>query len=186
MVNVPRDDYPQDADMRAFEAMAAGCLLVSRVPSEITAVGFHEGVHYVGLDTKTKLRGWLAISWIMRRNPQIAGLAAKRSCGSTHMTIERVSLEQIERSPGRFYAPARQWTEGRIRMHYMDYYAANRVLDCAYTQWRRLATSDLRHALACGKVVGRAWLAELRRGIASMKETEFNRIGGDGFRSSEQ
>ncbi len=35
VVNVARDDFPEYANMRAFEAMAAGCLflLISRVPS---------------------------------------------------------------------------------------------------------------------------------------------------------
>ncbi len=48
VVNVSRDDWPADANMRCFEAMAAGALLVTRVPSELTALGFEEGVHFAG------------------------------------------------------------------------------------------------------------------------------------------
>lgn len=188
VVNVPRDDFPQDANMRAFEAMAAGCLLVSRVPSELTAIGFHEGVHYVGVRSEVEIPEMVRYYLDHEAECHQIAEAGRQKVLREHTYDNRASLllEQIERCSGRFFAPARQWTEGRVRMHYVDYYAAHRVFDCAYTQWRHLATSDLRHALACGKVVGRAWLAELRRGIASMKETEFNRIGGDGFRSSER
>ena len=48
VVNVSRDDWPADANMRCFEAMAAGALLVTRVPSELTDLGFEEGVHFAG------------------------------------------------------------------------------------------------------------------------------------------
>src|SRR5580658_5858566 len=44
IVNVARDDYPQDANMRVFEAMASGALLITRLPSELTSIGFEDGV----------------------------------------------------------------------------------------------------------------------------------------------
>jgi hypothetical protein len=95
-------------------------------------------------------------------------------------------LERIERSAGRFYAPARQWPEWRTRTDYIDYYAANRVFDCAYTQWRQLATSSPSHVLESGLVVGRGWLAELRRRVGSIKETQANKLRPDGFRDNER
>ncbi|HEY6138860.1 MAG TPA: glycosyltransferase [Thermoanaerobaculia bacterium] len=48
VVNVSRDDHPQDANMRCFEAMAAGALLVTRLPTELTDLGFAENVHFAG------------------------------------------------------------------------------------------------------------------------------------------
>jgi Glycosyl transferases group 1 len=48
VVNVGRDDWPRDANMRCFEAMAAGALLVTLVPTELTEIGFEENVHFAG------------------------------------------------------------------------------------------------------------------------------------------
>lgn len=170
VVNVPRDDYPQDANMRAFEAMAAGCLLVSRVPSEITAVGFQEGVHFVGYRHENEIMG-LVSRYLAQDSERIRiAEAGREKVLREHTYDNRASflLEQIERSPGRFYAPARQWSEWRTRTHYIDYYAANRVLDCAYRQWRYLSMSAPLHALKGASPIGRAWLTEFRRGVASI------------------
>jgi spore maturation protein CgeB len=47
-VNIGRDDYPQDAKLRTFEGMAAGNLLITSLPGELTRIGFEDGVHFVG------------------------------------------------------------------------------------------------------------------------------------------
>ncbi len=57
IVNVARDDYPQDANMRVFEAMASGALLITRLPSELTSIGFEEGVHFVGYNRLDEVVG---------------------------------------------------------------------------------------------------------------------------------
>ena len=48
VVNISGDDCPWDANTRVFEAMAAGALLVTQVPTELTELGFVEGRHFVG------------------------------------------------------------------------------------------------------------------------------------------
>src|SRR2546421_8278549 len=48
VVNIGRDDYPQDANLRCFEAMAAGALLITCLPSELEQIGFQPGEHFIG------------------------------------------------------------------------------------------------------------------------------------------
>lgn len=56
-VNFSRSDYPQDANLRCFEIMAGGALLLTGYPSELEDIGFHEGIHYKGFkDYKDLLR----------------------------------------------------------------------------------------------------------------------------------
>jgi hypothetical protein len=48
VVNIARDDYPQDANLRVFEVLASGALLITSLPSELSELGFQEGVHFIG------------------------------------------------------------------------------------------------------------------------------------------
>jgi hypothetical protein len=188
VVNVARDDFPQDANMRAFEAMAAGCLLISRVPTELTEIGFQEGVHFVGYRNESEIIGLISEYLSQSADPHRIAEAGREKVLREHTYDNRASflLERIEESAGRFYAPARKWPEWRTRTNYIDYYAANRVFECAHTQWRQLATSSPWHALKGGSVVGRAWLAEMRRRVGSVKKTQASKVESDGFRINER
>jgi hypothetical protein len=186
--NVARDDYPQDANMRVFEVMASGALLITRRPSELTLFGFEEGVHFVGYNRPEEVVG-LARQYLNDEvtRSRIAQTAREKVLREhTYDNRVRTLLRTVERDAGRLFAPARQWTEGRVRALYIDYYAANRLFDCAYTQWARLAMSDPLHALEGGMLIGRAWLAGLRGKIASMNQRNSNRILPDGFRETER
>ena len=59
VVNISRDDFPQDANMRAFEVLASGALLITSLPSELTGLGFEEGVHFVGYREEEELLGFV-------------------------------------------------------------------------------------------------------------------------------
>lgn len=48
VVNVGGDPWPHDANLRCFEAMASGALLVTSLPSELEQMGFRAGEHFVG------------------------------------------------------------------------------------------------------------------------------------------
>lgn len=171
VVNVARDDFPQDANMRAFEAMAAGCLLLSRMPSELTTIGFEEGVHFVGYRDEREiinlLTGYLRDE-DARRSISMAG---RHKVLTEHTYDSRVDflLQELEQHSDKFFAPARQWTAERTRLCYLDYYASHRVLNCARAQFHHIAQLDLRHALAGGMILGRAWARELRRRVNLVK-----------------
>jgi hypothetical protein len=181
VVNVARDDYPQDANMRVFEAMASGALLITRLPSELTAIGFEAGVHFVGYDRVDEIVA-LARQYLSddRERTRIAQTAREKVLRE-HTYDNRVQtlLRLVGGDAGRLFAPARQWTEGRVRTHYIDYYVASHAFDCAHAQWRYLATRDPKRAFEGGMLIGRAWLADLRRRITAMKQRPSNKKAPD-------
>jgi Glycosyl transferases group 1 len=63
VVNLSRDDWPADANTRVFEAMAAGALLLTSLPTDLTALGFVDGLHFIGYENEADLielvRRWL-------------------------------------------------------------------------------------------------------------------------------
>jgi hypothetical protein len=185
VVNVARDDFSQDANMRAFEAMAAGCLLINRIPTELTEIGFQEGVHFVGYRDESEIVHLVSRYLSQHEERDRIARVGREKVLDEHTYDNRADtlLRKIGQHSGHFLAPARQWTNGRVRTHYVDYYSANRAFDCAYTQWRQLAVSNLPHALTSGKFIARAWLAELRRKLFSTKAAQLSRIRPDGFRN---
>jgi hypothetical protein len=172
VVNIARDDFPQDANMRAFEAMAAGALLITKVPSELTVIGFEDGVHFVGYTDTAAItnlvRQYLSNEVARRRIAE----AAREKVFNEHTYDCRANtlVQMVQQNVGKRVAPARDWSEGSVRMVYIDYFAAHHVFDCTYAQWRHLATSNLSHALTGGMLIGRAWLSDLRRALASIKD----------------
>jgi glycosyltransferase involved in cell wall biosynthesis len=169
VVNVARDDFPQDGNMRAFEAMAAGCLLINRIPTELTEIGFQDGVHFVGY-TDPKLIAslvgqYLADETARRRFAE----AAREKVLREHTYDCRVSalLEMIEKNAGKFLAPARGWSEDRVRLAYLDYYSAHMCFDHASKELRHLAGHNLSMAATGGIILARGWAGRLRNQIFS-------------------
>lgn len=180
VVNVARDDFPQDANMRAFEAMAAGCLLISRMPSELTTIGFQAGVHFVGYRNEHEIIN-LVTEYLRDEQARCSiSIAGRHKVLTEHTFDSRVDflLQELEQHSGEFLAPARHWTPEQTRLCYLDYYASNGLLDFAQAELHRIARLDLRHALAGGMLLGRAWARELRRRIGSMRSTSAKQKAG--------
>ncbi len=55
VVNIGRNDYLKDANLRCFEAMASGALLFSLSPAELSELGYIEGTDFVGFDDQKGL-----------------------------------------------------------------------------------------------------------------------------------
>jgi spore maturation protein CgeB len=55
-VNVSRDDFPSEADMRCYKAMAGGALLFTGIPTELTEWGFCEGTYFGGWRNEADIR----------------------------------------------------------------------------------------------------------------------------------
>lgn len=169
VVNVLRDDFPQDANMRAFEAMAAGCLLISRVPTELTAIGFQEGTHFVAYRDEDEIMDLVGHYLAHEEERERIAGAGRQKVLTEHMYDNRADqlLLEIEKRSGQFAAPARQWPEGRVRLVYLDYYSAHAKLDYACGELRRIVKSDLRVAAAGGTLVARAFASRVRNQVRS-------------------
>ncbi len=140
IVNIARDDFPQDANLRTFEAMAAGALLLTSLPTELTEIGFEDGVHFVGFRKEAEIaplvRKYLLEESARRRIAEVVRDKVLRE----HPYDRRVGtiLELAKQNGRKFPAPARSWSEERVHLAYLDYFAGNGALDCAWTSYGRM------------------------------------------------
>ncbi|MCU1316476.1 MAG: hypothetical protein JWN63_1798 [Candidatus Acidoferrum typicum] len=159
VVNIGRDDFPQDANLRAFEAMAAGALLLTSLPTELTQIGFEDGVHFVGFRQETEIIP-LVRKYLLEESArgQIAEVARDKVLHE-HSYDRRVEtiLELAKQNGQKFLAPARSWPEERVHLAYLDYFAGNGALDCALEELRAIARLSLGDATRGAGMLARAW-----------------------------
>jgi hypothetical protein len=165
VVNIARDDFPQDANLRAFEAMAAGALLLTSLPTELTQIGFEDGVHFVGFRKEAEIvplvRKYLLEESARRRIAEVA----RNKVLSEHSYDRRAEtiLELVKQNDRKLSAPARSWSEERVRLVYLDYFAGNAVLDCAADDLRAIARlRSLGVATRGAGILARAWARRSR------------------------
>jgi hypothetical protein len=147
VVNVSRDDWPQDANMRCFEAMAAGALLITRMPSELTDLGFEEDVHFAGWRDPDEVSK-IVESWL--RNDARREEAARRARAlvlNAHTYDARAAfiLETVSRGAT---APARAWPAARVEALRLDYHVEYADLARSLAAFRRLAHESAARAAA--------------------------------------
>lgn len=147
VVNVARNDFPVDVSLRFAEAMAAGALFITAIPGELQALGFEENVHYVGYhdirDIPDLVRRYLSDESARWR---IAD-AGREKVLREHTYDARVEtlLQRLGQDTGKYYAPARNWPEDRVRLAYLEYFAASHALDCAAMELRKIVPRSLRN-----------------------------------------
>ena len=171
VVNIGRDDFPQDANLRVFEVLASGALLVTSRPSELTALGFEEGVHFAAYRQASEIEG------IVRRylgdeaaRSAIAGAGRSKVMGE-HTYDHRAEqiLRRLEQFGGQKLAPARAWPQARAQLMYLDFYAAHGVRDCAARKFECIRGNGLRETLQGAMLLGKAWLKGRKFNPAAMK-----------------
>ncbi len=164
VVNIARDDFPQDANMRAFEAMAAGALLLTSLPTELSQIGFEDGVHFVGFHREVEIAP-LVRKYLLEESARqrIAELARDKVLRE-HSYDRRVEtiLELVKQDGQKFLAPARSWSEERVRLTYLDYFASNGALDCASDELRAITRLSLGNATRGAGMLARAWARRSR------------------------
>jgi len=170
VVNIGRDDYPQDANLRTFEAMAAGALLLTSQPTELTRLGFEDGVHFIGYRNPQEItilvREYLAGESARRRIADAGREKVLRQ--HTYDCRVKTLLARLEQDAGKLFAPARKWSEGRVRLTYLDFFAAHGALDCATAELRQIARRSLRNAMAGASLIARAWARQSRGRLAAL------------------
>jgi len=158
IVNVARDDYPQDANMRVFEAMASGALLITRLPSELTSIGFEEGVHFVGYRQRDEVVG-LARHYLNHDSTRwrIAQTAREKVLREhTYDCRVKTLMRTVEGDAGQLFAPARKWSNDRVLLTQLDYYAASSCLEAACRSLRDISAKKPFSALRGVSQISRA------------------------------
>jgi hypothetical protein len=140
-LNISRDDYPEAANLRVFEIMAAGALLITSSPSELEKLGFQSGTHFVGYNKESGFYDCVRYYLEYDAERKLIAAAGRELVLKEHTYDRRVEeiLRILEKDRGQLFAPARSWPEERVRQVYLDYYCANNLLGCAFEEFRRLA-----------------------------------------------
>ena len=170
VVNIGRDDFPQDANLRVFEALASGAMLMTSLPTELSELGFQEGEHFVGYRDESEILRLVGKYLADERARARIGNAARTKVLEEHTYDCRAVqlLQHLEITKGKHRAPASQWPERRARLMALDFFASHAVLPCAFRQYRRIAGRGFRETFAGAWLLLRAWL----------------RYGSSAFRSS--
>jgi hypothetical protein len=166
VVNIGRDDFPQDANLRVFEVLASGALLLTSLPSELQGLGFREGEHFIGYRDHRKING--LVRKYLDDDPARARIAAAaRELVLSEHTYDRRAEQLLSRLADKSevrQAPARSWPDARARLVAMDFYAAHGLTRCAVAQFRRIAGRGFRETIEAASLLSRASLRSLRGG----------------------
>ena len=159
VVNLGRDDFPQDANMRVYEVMASGALLITSLPSELTALGFKEGTHFVGYRREADLVR-LVCSYLEHEGERAKIAAAGREKTLREDTYERRAarlLQVLSERSSALKAPARSWPEASVRLTYVDFFAAQGAMNLAAAQFRGMVGRGVRENLEGALLLAKGW-----------------------------
>jgi Glycosyl transferases group 1 len=164
VVNIGRDDFPQDANLRVFEVLASGALLITSLPSELEQLGFTQSIHFVGYRNPAEINN-LVRKYLDDETERTRIAAAGRALVLAEHTYEQRTEQLLARladSGRRKQAPARSWPAARARLMAMDFYAAHGLTACAAGQFRRVAGRGFRETIEAASLLSRAALRSLR------------------------
>jgi Glycosyl transferases group 1 len=164
VVNIGRDDFPQDANLRVFEVLASGAVLLTAMPTELTQLGFQEGVHFVGYRDPAEINP-LVRKYLQDEPARLQiGETARALVLAKHTYDQRVEqlLTRLARAGQQKLAPARSWSESRARLVALDFYSAHGLTACAAKQFRHVAGRGFRETIQGAALLSRSWLKSLR------------------------
>src|SRR5258708_6580633 len=125
-VHIGRVDFPKEANMRVFEVMASGALLITALPNEISQLGFNEGVHFVAYRDEREIVP--LIRSYLNNEPERLRIsqAARAKVLQEHTYDSRVDrlLRQLQTAGRAKLAPARSWPAHRVRLMYLDFFSS--------------------------------------------------------------
>ena len=146
VVNVSREDFPQEANMRCYEGMAAGALLITRIPTELTEWGFHEGEHFIGWHNEGEIPD-LVEYYLRNENKRREIAQAGQKLTLSDFTFQRCRDKMaavLGEHPNQFFAPARSWGAEDIHLTYLEYYYRYQQLSAALEEFAALTKKNRR------------------------------------------
>jgi hypothetical protein len=165
VVNIGADKLPHDANLRVFEVLASGALLITSLPSELTELGFQEGVHFIGYRNENEIIP--LVRKFLGDEPTRARIAAaaRAKTLSEHTYDSRAAqlLAHLDQAGSKKLAPARSWPESRARLMALDFFASHAVLDCATAQFQRIVGHGFRETIEGAALIARGWIKHRRR-----------------------
>jgi hypothetical protein len=161
-LNVSRDDFLRDANLRCFEVMAGGALLLTPKPTELSQLGLKDETHFVGFESAQDLAE--KIRYYLRHDDERKEIAEKgRMETLDRFTYDRWAKRLVERIDQGIppQAPARTMNEGESAELYIDYLSKRGKIDKTLQHLRRQRKdgggSLLRSLKNAAKVTIRGW-----------------------------
>jgi Glycosyl transferases group 1/DUF based on E. rectale Gene description (DUF3880) len=146
VVNVSRAEFPQDANMRCYEAMAAGTLLMTGMPTELSEWGFREGEHFIGWHSEAEIPE-LVNQFLYRKELRLVTARAGQERTLKEFTYQRCierMVDVFKEGDGHLFAPARQWPPEKLHLLYLSYYHRLHLPCAALEEFRLLRRSNPR------------------------------------------
>lgn len=146
IVNVSREDFPQEANMRCYEAMAGGALLITGMPTELTEWGFREGEHFVGWRNEAEIPD-LVDHYLHheQKRTEIARVGQKLTLSDFTFQNCRDKMTSICREhPNESFAPARNWSDDDVHLVYLEYYYRYQLFEAAFGEFKALGSFGAR------------------------------------------
>jgi hypothetical protein len=140
VVNVSRADFPQEANMRCYEAMAGGALLITGMPTELTEWGLREGEHFVGWRNEEEIPD-LVDHYLWHEEKRAEITRAGRNMTLSDFTFQKCRDKMISvicEHPNEFFAPARNWPQDDVHLVYLEYYYRYQLLQAAMAEFGAL------------------------------------------------
>ncbi len=164
VVNIARDDFPQDANLRVFEVLASGALLITAMPTELSRIGFREGVHFIGYRNESEILPLVSKYLKDEESRFRMAQAARAKTLQEHTYDARVEqlFAHLQLSGAKKLAPARQWCEARARLMALDFFASHGELDCAAAQFRQIVGRGFRETIEGAALLAKAWVKDVR------------------------
>jgi hypothetical protein len=161
-LNVSRDGHLQDANLRCFEVMGGGALLMTPLPTELSELGLVEGTHFVGFRSPDDLLD--KIQYYLAHDKERKEIAHR----GREVTLDRFTYDRwAERLVGRIeegitrQAPGRSMSAGEAASIYVDYYSKRGKVDDSLYHLRRQQKAGggalLRSIAKAGKATLRGW-----------------------------
>ncbi|MCC6547311.1 glycosyltransferase family 1 protein [Candidatus Sumerlaeota bacterium] len=160
VVNLPRGDV-RYANLRYFEAMAAGTLLITWSPSDLEAMGYHEGTHYVAYKSEDDIiplvRKYLADD---EARVRIAAAGQRETLTNNTYRVRAESLIRLASQP-RAKRPAHGLSEEAVSRLYIHYYSKRGLFDAALRRWLKLRGQSRGAAVRALPVMLRSYLGRI-------------------------
>ncbi len=144
VVNVTRDEFPREANMRCYEAMAGGALLIAPTPTELTELGFREGEHFVGWREEGEIAD-LVTHYLAHESKRRAIARAGQDLVLKEHTFQcrkEAFLAVLEQHGDQFFAPARGWPIEQVQLTYLEYYYKHLIFSALLQEFQSLRKTN--------------------------------------------
>lgn len=164
VINLSRDDYLQDANLRCFEVMASGALLITPRPTELSEIGFIEGTHYVTFENENQMYEIVEYYLKNEEERELIAQSARKFVLEKHTYDARVQtiFDTLNQNRGQLFAPARQWDKAQVHATYLQYFAESMMLEAAIDRLRQLRSYSVIKAWSMLPTILRCFSIKIR------------------------